>query len=150
MTNQEIFRQNFRVQARRFNISKEEVQAITPEVWSKLEAAAEKYGSVTSRRTAAGLVAAWGIGASHPGVVKTVNDRRCITVMVSDMVGQWYNTGTVDTYHAPLQKLLEAGYKPDSMLIVLAEAAVKRWHENKTAEGANPSIVNKVLQQVKG
>ena len=150
MTNQEIFRQNFRVQCRRLGVSKDEVQAITPEVWAKLEAAAEKMGNQTSRRIAAGLAATWMLANTHAGVVTTVNDRRCVTIMVTDMIGHFYSKGEADTYHASLSKLIEAGYKPDSMLIVLAEAAVKRWVENKIEETLKPSIVNKILQQVKG
>ena len=150
MTNQEIFRQNFRVQCRRLGVSKDEVQGIAPEVWTKLEAAAEKMGNQTSRRIAAGLAATWMLANTHAGVVKTVIDRRCVTIMVADMIGHFYSKGELGTWHSPLLRLLNAGYKPDSMLIVLAEAAVKRWVENKIKETLNPSIVNIILQQVKG
>ncbi len=150
MTNQEIFRQNFRVQCRRLGVSKDEVQGIAPETWTKLEVAAEIMGNQTSRRIAAGLAATWMLANTHAGVVKTANDRRCVTIMVADMIGHFYSKGEADTYHASLSKLIEAGYKPDSMLIVLVEAATALWVENKIKETLEPSIVNKILQQVRG
>ncbi len=150
MTNQEIFRQNFRVQCRRLGVSKDEVQGIAPETWTKLEAAAEKMGNQTSRRIAAGLAATWMFANTHAGVVTTVNDRRCVGIMVGEMIGHYYDNGELGTWHSPLLRLLNAGYKPDHMLILLAENAVALWAENKIKETLQPSIVDKILQQVKG